>query len=240
MLYFMRKNAVHFRDDAGTTFVIAVMFPCRVVSPLQCNILLQTAEALELLQLGPSFQPRRNRQLYSYHQQMSLTAHLTLKCSDSMCILQPNLGRSPVPGQSQHLHSSMYHHEQFTPLKRGIEITIQIETDKLLTCITIHIYLRGSNKFSSWNKKLPRRWVLRFLIVHIRVAEAQSCPQMPSSAPTTRTDCSWKSSSRSWELPQFTGQPMNVNCHSFWFSLTSQAVICGNSDCVGKQLLTNN
>lgn len=33
---------------------------------------------------------------------------------------------------------------------------------------------------------------------------------------------------------------MNVNCHSFWFSLTSQPVICGNSDCVGKQLLTNN
>lgn len=47
MLYFMRKNAVHFRDDAGTTFVIAVMFPCRVVSPLQCKIPLQTAEALD-------------------------------------------------------------------------------------------------------------------------------------------------------------------------------------------------
>lgn len=33
---------------------------------------------------------------------------------------------------------------------------------------------------------------------------------------------------------------MNVNCYSFWFSLTSQAVICGSSNCVGKQLLTNN
>lgn len=51
MLYFMRENVVHFRDDVGTTFVIAVMFLCRVVSPSQHKILLQTAEALELLYL---------------------------------------------------------------------------------------------------------------------------------------------------------------------------------------------
>lgn len=84
MLSFMTENVVHFRDDVGTTFVIVVMFLCRVVCPSQCKILLQTAEALELLyvQLGPSFQPRRNRQLYSCHQQMSLTTHLALKCSD--------------------------------------------------------------------------------------------------------------------------------------------------------------
>lgn len=43
MLYFMKENAVHFRDDVGTTFVIAVMFLCRAVSlrSTRCSCKLQ-------------------------------------------------------------------------------------------------------------------------------------------------------------------------------------------------------
>lgn len=46
MLYFMRENAVHVGDDVGTTFVVAVLFLCRTVSPSQHKTLLQTAETL--------------------------------------------------------------------------------------------------------------------------------------------------------------------------------------------------
>lgn len=79
---------------------------------------------------------------------------------------------------------------------------------------------------------------------HLRVAAADSCPQMPSpkhvsSSSQDRLTAPEEAAAVA-ELPQFTGQPININCRSFWFSLTSQAVICGSSNCVGKQLLTNN
>lgn len=52
-LFYERESCPHFRDDVGTTFVIAVMFLCRGILLSS----LQTAEALELLylQLGHHF-----------------------------------------------------------------------------------------------------------------------------------------------------------------------------------------
>lgn len=78
---------------------------------------------------------------------------------------------------------------------------------------------------------------------HLRVAAVDSCPQMPSpkhlnSSSQDRVTVPEEVAAVA-ELPHFIGQPVNVNCHSFWFSSTSQAVICGSSNCVGKQLLRN-
>lgn len=174
------------------------MFLCRVVSPLQRKIVLQTAEPLELLclQLGPSFQARRNRQLYSYHQQMSLTTHLTLKCSDLYVHPPPQFrqisnSRAVTAPTLQHIQ-----HEQFTPLKRGIQITIQLErqTDRNCSLVSQHTYtwVWGSNKFSRLNKKLPHRWVLRFLwqltLEWLRHNHVPRCLPKASSAPVTRID----------------------------------------------------
>lgn len=79
---------------------------------------------------------------------------------------------------------------------------------------------------------------------HLRAAAVDSCPQIPSpnllSYSSQDRETALEEVSAVAELLQFTGQPTNVTCHSFWFSLTSQAVICGSSNCVGKQLLTNN
>lgn len=80
-------------------------------------------------------QPRRNRQLYSYHQQMSLTAHLTLKCSDLHVHPPPQFrqissSRAVTAPPQQHISSWAVH-----PTKEG-NIDNQTDRDRQIA----HLY----------------------------------------------------------------------------------------------------
>jgi len=94
--------------------------------------------------------------------------------------------------------------------------------------------------------KLPRRWVLRLLrqLTSERLQRTHIPRYLPSAKHLSSSSqdklTAPEEAAAVAQLPQFIRQPMNVNCHSFWFSLTSQDVIRGSSNCVGKQLLTNN